>query len=101
LPDSSYIARLALSGKNRHFSPAKFGAPLFPNLCGYAFTQTVPSHCLPYLLPIEMINELIKKEADPNYLLDLTNIQNRYISEGRAELSLDGKTIRFHMPYYH
>ena len=57
--------------------------------------------CLPYLLPIEMVDELIMKEADTNYLLDLTSIQNRYITESRAELSLDGKTIRFYMPYYH
>ena len=35
-------------------------------------------------LPIEILDELIKKEADSDYEIDLYSIQNRYINEGKA-----------------
>jgi len=49
-------------------------------------------------MPIAMMDELIKKEADPDYVLDLTSIQNRYIAEGRAVVSEDGKSIEYTVP---
>ena len=49
-------------------------------------------------LPIGMIDALIKKEADPDYEMDLTSIQNRYIAEGRARVSEDGETIKYIYP---
>ena len=51
-----------------------------------------------YNLPISIIDELIKKEADPDYVLDLTSIQNRYIAEGRAIVSEDGISIEYIVP---
>ena len=48
-----------------------------------------------YSLPIEMIDELIMKEADNAYEMDLISIQERYIAEGRAKISEDGKEIEF------
>jgi len=50
------------------------------------------------LLPIDMTDELIRKAADPDYEMDLTSIQNRYIAEGRAVVSEDGKSIEFLVP---
>jgi len=47
------------------------------------------------LLPIAMVDALIRKEADPDYELDLTSIQNGYIEAGRAVVSEDGRTIEF------
>ena len=49
-------------------------------------------------LPLEMSNEIAKKDADPDYEMDLASIQNRYIEEGRAIVSDDGKTIEFIVP---
>jgi len=49
-------------------------------------------------IPTEMIDALIRKEADPNYELDLTSIQERYIAEGKAVLSKDGETIEYIIP---
>ena len=49
-------------------------------------------------LPTEMIDALMRKEADPNYVLDLTSIQERYIAEGKAVLSEDGETIEYIVP---
>ena len=46
-------------------------------------------------LPISMVDALIRKEADPDYELDLTSIQNRYIEAGRAIVLEDGRTIEF------
>ena len=53
--------------------------------------------CSTTLLPIEMVDELIKKEADPDYELDLISIQNRYIEEGRARV-IDDETIEYIIP---
>ena len=50
------------------------------------------------LLPVDMTDELIRKAADPDYEMDLTSIQNRYIAEGRAVVSEDGETIEFIVP---
>ena len=49
-------------------------------------------------LPTEMIDALMRKEADPDYVLDLTSIQERYIAEGKAVLSEDGETIEYIIP---
>ena len=49
-------------------------------------------------LPTEMIDALIRKVFDPDYELDLTSIQNRYIAEGRAIVSEDGLSIEFIVP---
>ena len=49
-------------------------------------------------VPTEIIDSLIRKEADPNYVLDLTSIQERYIAEGKAVLSKDGETIEYIIP---
>ena len=49
-------------------------------------------------LPLEMIYELIKKYTDPDYEMDLTSIQNRYITDGRAVASEDGTRIEFIHP---
>jgi len=53
---------------------------------GYAWDNQPLPITDPRLLPIEMIDELIKKAIDPDYEMDLTGIQERYIAEGRAEL---------------
>ena len=50
------------------------------------------------LLPLEMVHEILRKEADPDYVMDLTTIQNRFIEEGRAVVSEDGLTIEFIVP---
>ncbi len=49
-------------------------------------------------LPVEIIDELIKKEADPNYEMDLKSIQDKYIADGRAVVSEDGKSIEYIAP---
>jgi len=78
-----------------------------------------------YFLPVAMIDELIRKATDIGIVVDhdlretfreerisfediitvdmvidmnLTSIQNRYIAEGRAIVSEDGKTIEFLVP---
>ena len=51
-----------------------------------------------FSLPLEMIYELISAESDPDYELDLTSIQNRYIVDGRAVVSEDGRSIEFIVP---
>ena len=51
--------------------------------------------CFPHLLPAEMIDELIRGEADKDYQMDLMSIQNRFIADGRARVFRDGKTIDF------
>ena len=78
-----------------------------------------------YLLPVAMLDELIRKATDIGIVvdldlmetfreerisfediitvdmvidMDLTSIQNRYIEEGRAIVSEDGKTIEFLVP---
>ena len=54
--------------------------------------------CFPHLLPIEMVDELIKKEVAPDYQMNLTSIQDGFVEEGHARLFVDGKTIRFILP---
>ncbi len=49
-------------------------------------------------LPVEIIDELIKKEADPIYEMDLKSIQDKYIADGRAVVSEDGKSIEYIAP---
>ena len=56
--------------------------------------------CFPYLLPIKMFDELIEKEAYPDYKMSLTSIQNGFIEEGHAFLFVDGKTIEYQMPSF-
>jgi len=51
-----------------------------------------------FLISVEMLDELLKKESDPDYELDLTSIQNRYIVDGRAVVSEDGRSIEFIVP---
>ena len=53
------------------------------------------ARCALNLVPVEMLDELIKSEADPRYEMDLLSIQNRYIAAGRAKLSEDGKDIEY------
>jgi len=45
-----------------------------------------------------MTDALIRKVFDPDYELDLTSIQNRYIAEGKAVVSEDGLSIEFIVP---
>jgi len=62
--------------------------------------RSFPITC-PSLLPIEMIDELIKKAIDPDYEMDLTSIQERYLAEGRAEVVSPAQgipEIRFIVP---
>jgi hypothetical protein len=49
-------------------------------------------------MPLEMFRALVRKVADPDYELDLTSIQNRYIAEGKAVVSEDGLSIEFIVP---
>jgi len=38
------------------------------------------------LLPVEMVDELLRRAEDEDYVMDLTSIQNRYLAEGRARI---------------
>jgi len=38
------------------------------------------------LLPVEMLDELLRRAEDKDYIMDLTSIQNRYLAEGRARI---------------
>ena len=64
----------------------------------YANENAPFSICETYSLPIEIIDELIKKEADPNYEMDLKSIQDKYIADGRAVVSEDGQSIEYLAP---
>jgi len=75
--------RAGSRGIYRSYFTEREGTPMFPALD---------------MLSVEMLDELLKKEADPDYEMDLTSIQNRYIAEGRARVSEDGKTIEFTHP---
>jgi len=56
------------------------------------------------LLPIEMLDELLRRVEDEDYVMDLTSIQNRYLAEGRARIytveryGLDFVQIEFIVP---
>jgi len=47
------------------------------------------------VMPLEIMYEILRKEADPEYVMDLTSIKNRYIADGRAVVSEDGRLIEF------
>jgi len=53
---------------------------------GYTWDNQPLPRTDPSFLPIEMIDELINKAIDPDYEMDLTSIQERYLAEGRAEV---------------
>jgi hypothetical protein len=74
-------------------------------------TEGFPRSTSFVLLPTEMLDELIRKEAatdfeymdgykivSSTYQMDLKSIQDKYIAEGKAVVSEDGKTIEFIVP---
>jgi uncharacterized LabA/DUF88 family protein len=61
------------------------------------YVQEIPNSPI-WLLPVAVIDEIVIKAFDPDYELDLTNIINRYIADGRAVVSEDGRTIEFIVP---
>jgi acylphosphatase len=78
-------------------SRGRYGISLRKIYSEYVVGNGIPES-LVHLLPIEMVDELIRKEADPDYQMDLASIQNRYIAEGKAVVSEDGKEIEFIVP---
>jgi hypothetical protein len=64
----------------------------------FAEHETTPRFSDIFIITIEMYNELMKKDDNPDYELDLTSIINRYIEEGRAWVSEDGITLEFTVP---
>jgi len=50
------------------------------------------------LLPLDMIDELIKKEVNPDYQMELTRIQNQYINDGYTNIIPGERTIYYSYP---
>ena len=75
-----------------------FRATLGNEYSRYAYENRPFPRVVLFMLPLEMVDELIKKAFDPEYEMDLTSIQNRYIAEGRAVVSEDGRSIVFIVP---
>jgi len=47
------------------------------------------------VMPTEMLDEILEKEVNPDHVLDLTSIQNRYMEAGLIWLGEDGITLEF------
>ncbi|MCL2146799.1 MAG: hypothetical protein FWH52_03230 [Synergistaceae bacterium] len=98
-PEIAAYVEWAYQSANRRLR-TNYGIKLSSIYINYKYSvkgsQLFPT-CSFWLLPIEMVDELIKKEADPDYELDLMSIQNRYIEEGKARI-LDDETIEYIIP---
>ena len=48
-----------------------------------------------FFMPTEMLDEILEKDINPDHVLDLTSIQNRYMEAGLIWLGEDGITLEF------
>jgi len=48
-----------------------------------------------FFMPTEMLDEILEKDINPDHVLDLTSIQDRYMEAGLIWLGEDGITLEF------
>jgi len=85
--------------RNNEDNISKYRARLLEIYYAYVDENESFPAVLDYLLPLDMIDELVRKEADQNYHMQLTSLQNRYINSGYAVVFFDEQTVVFIFPH--